>query len=169
MRSLLLGLAALLMIAPAAHAQEVERFVGRDKKTKVVTPDQRLPVSNGPNNDTGAALDSVEAHASSNGAPLTSPSVFYSVAITLASGEGPGRVMIWDRTTVPADGALTGTDRPMRCFYVDAGNRTTVFSSASGLGMKNGISWAFSTGANCRTLTRATADFVAISYKAPTP
>lgn len=165
MRWIVLGLLATLVATPAP-AQEVQRFVGRDRKTKVVTPDQRLPVANGPNSDAAAALTSAEAHNSTSGSPVLVPTVFYSVTVTLASGEGPGRVLIWDRTTVPADGALVGADRPMRCFYVDAGNRTTVFASASGTGMATGISWAFSTGADCQTLTRATADFVALSFKA---
>lgn len=165
MRRLILGMLALMLATPAP-AQEVQRFIGRDRKTKLVTPDQRLPVANGPNNDAGAALSSFEVHNSTSGSPIVGAAVFYSVTITLATGEGPGRVMVWDRTNVPADGALAPADRPMRCFYVDAGSRSTVFASASGTGMNSGISWAFSSGADCQTLTRATADFVALSYKA---
>jgi len=166
MRRLILGMLALMIATPAPAQNDVQRFIGRDRKAKQVSPDQRLPVANGPNNDSEAALASSQSFAQSSGAPVIGPVVFYSVTLTLAAGEGPGRVLIWDRVDVPADGALTGVNRPMRCFYVDAGNRSTVFSSASGTGMANGISWAFSTGADCLTLARATANFVAVSYKA---
>ena len=162
-RKMILAAMAVLMAGQAA-AQEVQRYVGPDRKPRVVDSLNRLPVSNGPNGDPIAALDSMSVHQSSGGILLAQPLVFYSFSITLSAGQGPGRVMIWDRTTLPADGALALADRPMRCFYVDAGDRTTVFSSASGFGLDRGLVWAFSTAGNCQTKTSATADMVAVSY-----
>ncbi len=165
MRSLILaGLLACILASPAA-AQEVQRYIGPDRKARPVDAQNRLPVANAPLSDPSAAPDSIAAHQSSSGVLLTGPLVFYSASITLAAGQGPGRVMVWDRASVPASGALAPADRPMRCFYVDAGDRTTIFSAASGLGMDNGLAWAFSSGANCQTLTPATADMVAVSYR----
>jgi hypothetical protein len=69
--------------------------------------------------------------------------------------------MIWDSASVPPDGAVT----TKRCWYVDAGARTTTLSASVPLSMVNGLSWAFSTGANCQTKTAATANFVGVSFK----
>lgn len=131
----------------------------------VWTPCSRVPVSNGPNGDPAAGLDSASAYQSSGGTIISQPNVFYSISVTLAAGQGPGRLMIWDSITLPPDGALVGTARPTRCVYVDAGDRTTTFASASGMGMDIGLSWAFSSGSSCTTKTSATADFVAVSYR----
>lgn len=109
----------------------------------------------------GAGLQSVMASGSS-GVVATGPVSFYGVTVTLITGQGPGWLMIFDSATVPADGAVN----PVRCVYVDAGPRTTVFgSSGYPLSLANGMSWAFSTGANCQTKAAAPANFVGVSFK----
>jgi len=108
-----------------------------------------------------AGLQTVETQSAASGVPLTGPTSFYGLTVTLITGQGPGFIMIWDATTVPDAGAVT----PKRCWYVDAGPRTTTLSAGVPLAMRNGVSWAFSTGANCQTLTPATANFVALPYK----
>ena len=160
---------ALLISSLPAPAQEVQRYVGPNRKPQPVDDAHRLPVAVGPNGSEEAALDSTQSHQQSSGVTVTGSNVFYGVTITLGAGEGPGRVLVWDRATVPADGALPIGDRPMRCLYVDAGDRTITFGSTNGLGMTNGLAWAFSTAASCQTLARATANFVAVSYKRVQP
>jgi len=150
---------ALIALGPLASQAQVFR------PGNPVTDENPYPVSNKPNSAPTAALDSTSSYNVSSGTAVTRQSVLYSAAITLSTGQGPGRLMIWDRIAPPADGALSAGNRPDRCFYVDAGDRTTTFATASGIGMDNGISWAFSIGANCQTKVSAVVDQISISFK----
>lgn len=162
MRPTTTALVALgLVTASASYSQEVQRYVGLDRKAVAVDNKNRLPVSNGPNGDPNAGLDSAVFNQASSGVALNGKGSFYSIIVSMLSGQGPGWVMVFDSKTVPPDGPVT----PIRCFYADAGPRTNTLGSAIAIGMDNGISWAISSGPNCQTKTSVTANFVVVSYK----
>jgi hypothetical protein len=112
-----------------------------------------------------AGLQTVEAQGVASAVATNTATSFYGMTITLLAGQGPGFIMIWDATTVPAPGTVS----PKRCWYVDGGPRTTTLSATVPLAMRVGVAWGFSTGANCQTFTPATANFVAMSYKQQRP
>ena len=139
----LLALLSLMIAAPAAAQTTAGRV---------------MPV---PLTGTGSGLQSAMSSASS-GTVWAGPSSFYGFTVTLVGGQGPGWFMLFDSATVPADGAVM----PVRCIYVDAGPRSTVFgSSGFPLSLVRGLSWAFSSGPSCTVKAEAPANFVAISYK----
>jgi len=163
MRPTTAALTALALVtATAAYSQEVQRYVGLDRKAVAVDNRNRLPVSNGPNGDPNAGLDSSGFSQVSGGVALAAKGSFYSIMASVIGGQGPIWIMVFDSKTIPPDGAVS----PLRCFYADAGPRTTSLSSAIAIGMDNGISWAASSGPNCQTKVSATVNFVAVSYKA---
>lgn len=87
---------------------------------------------------------------------------YYGAFVTLDTGEGPGFFMVFNSTTVPADGAVT----PQTCFYLPAGPSShaqplTPIPERYTVGM----SWAFSTGADCQTKTAAPANHVKVMFR----
>lgn len=111
---------------------------------------------------TGAGLQRVNFDDVSGGVAFTGPVSFYGVTVSLANSEGPGWLMLWDATAVPADGAVT----TFVCIRVEAGPRTITFGSSTPLSTINGLAWAFSSGADCQNKTAAVINSVAFSYKA---
>lgn len=169
MKQHLISLAALALLGSTpAQSQTITAYIGTDRTTTKVDDTHRLPVANGPSGQPASALESVSANNASGATAFSGASVLYSITVTLASGDGPLRLMVWDSVAVPADGPLSGATLPMRCVYVPAGPGTSIFSSMAGLAMRTGITWTLSSGADCQTKTSTTGNFVAVSYKAPT-
>ncbi len=109
---------------------------------------------------TGAGLQRTGFDNQSGGV-VTGPLSFYGMTASLATSEGPGWLMVWDASAVPADGAVT----TFICIRVEAGPRTITFGSSTPLSVISGLAWAFSSGADCQTKTAVAIDSVAFSYK----
>lgn len=73
------------------------------------------------------------------------PAVLAAVVVTAQSG--PGYLMVWNSTTVPADGAVT----PALCFYLPYAPGS--FGFTTNFRGSAGVAIAFSTGATCYSKT----------------
>lgn len=80
----------------------------------------------------------------------------YALGVTIKSGPGTGNVLVFNSTTVPADGAVT----PLKCFAIGFTDGSMDYTKTIPSYFGTGISVAYSSAASCFTKTAsATAYF----------
>lgn len=118
-------------------------------------------VANAPTSAAAGALTPTVVYSTSNNVFKASAGNVYSVS--LKAGATAGLLMVFNSTTVPADGAVT----PQACYPVAVNETFTWDAAISGIPERftTGISVAFSTGTSCVTKAAQSAEMIKAKFQ----